>query len=270
MDRTNTDQGKMVIGFIDFMVMPLFNSMFQLSRDGMEEYRQNLIHNRKFWAGELQEGHIPSASAQSDFPALSSPGKPNSGRFLSKTSSGTQLPLHLQQRTQSSSPLAPVSAPHKLQHLVQHSVIGSSQGHLFPGAKPGSQLQTPKKTQHQLPPTLASPSTHTDSTKDLGVVHFDPPRMTPHQHQQHQQHNQPHQPTPNTQYRSPDRRQQGVYNPGNEVDESLREDSPMQDFQGIPSRSSSPANSWLSNPRTTPSPNPAFPRPTRLIKLKRM
>eukprot|EP00002_Diphylleia_rotans_P031051 TRINITY_DN6427_c0_g3_i2.p1 TRINITY_DN6427_c0_g3~~TRINITY_DN6427_c0_g3_i2.p1 ORF type:complete len:1199 (+),score=259.76 TRINITY_DN6427_c0_g3_i2:172-3768(+) len=52
MDRNNTSQAKMILGFIDFMVMPLFNSLFAMSPDGMSFYRQNLLLNRRNWGGD--------------------------------------------------------------------------------------------------------------------------------------------------------------------------------------------------------------------------
>ncbi|KAJ1500178.1 hypothetical protein HMI54_011055 [Coelomomyces lativittatus] len=49
MDRNNTDQAKMSIGFIDYMCYPLFTSLLKLLPE-MKEFIDNMNNNRRMWS----------------------------------------------------------------------------------------------------------------------------------------------------------------------------------------------------------------------------
>eukprot|EP00002_Diphylleia_rotans_P038674 TRINITY_DN8830_c0_g1_i1.p1 TRINITY_DN8830_c0_g1~~TRINITY_DN8830_c0_g1_i1.p1 ORF type:complete len:1057 (-),score=203.29 TRINITY_DN8830_c0_g1_i1:371-3541(-) len=154
MDRNNTSQSKMVVGFIDFMVLPLFNLLSQLSRDGFEGYRQNLLRNRQFWSGEDSAETLPPISSTFDLSPLNATDKEIREPERREWKPSAPLTMHEQHH---GSHATPTPTPKSLvDHIDTNSVID---------------FDPPKNTSHQFSNTGVFPGRIKDKKQLSPILH---------------------------------------------------------------------------------------------------
>ncbi|KAI9184206.1 3',5'-cyclic-nucleotide phosphodiesterase [Blastocladiella emersonii ATCC 22665] len=115
MDRYNTDIPKCQVGFIDFVVAPLFDVWGRFMKDDIKPLVTNIANNKVYWKAKMQEAQAAAAAAAAAATPAAAPPVPKVETLPPSAPSDSRPPLNKGESSRSlangnGSPAAPHGA----------------------------------------------------------------------------------------------------------------------------------------------------------------